>query len=193
MAGNSQHVRRHRTTFTAEQLEVLKSVFQKTQIPNFETVAELASTLSLDEAVVKTWFKNQRVKWKKQQQEMQPEVLPGPSTQNAAENEVVSPSPVTAENEVVSPSPVTAENRVPWNSATTHHQDDDVSRSSGLGQPVLDSGRDCLPPDLKDICLRASDSPWANTTLDMDQFIKMYHISGEEDPRSLDRYLLLLA
>ncbi|XP_027796991.1 paired-like homeodomain transcription factor LEUTX [Marmota flaviventris] len=181
MAGSFQHVRRHRTTFTAEQLEVLKSVFQKTKIPSFETVAELASTLNLDEAVVKTWFKNQRVKWKKQQQEMEPGVLPGPSTQN------------TEENEVVSPSPVTAENRVPWNSATTHHQDDDVPRSSGLGQPVLDSERDCLPPDLKDICLRVSDSPWANTTLDMDQFIKMYHISGEEDPRSLDRYLLPLA
>ena len=40
------------------------------------------------------------------------------------------------------------------------------------------------------ICLGDSDSPWASVPYDMDQLVQLYDLPGDDDPGSLDQYLL---
>ncbi|EPY85979.1 hypothetical protein CB1_000338021 [Camelus ferus] len=61
--------RRFRTHFSRGQLRVLRDTFEKTRYPNWFIVNQLSSSIHLDESIIKTWFKNQRVKWRKQEQQ----------------------------------------------------------------------------------------------------------------------------
>ncbi|KAF6117396.1 arginine-fifty homeobox [Phyllostomus discolor] len=61
-----------RTLFMHTQQEQLKAVFSCTMFPDKNLRKELALKLKLPESTIKTWFRNHRVKVRKQQQEPQP-------------------------------------------------------------------------------------------------------------------------
>ena len=58
--------RKARTNYTAEQVAVFENMFTTRQYPSTEERNELATSLGLTDAQVKTWFQNRRAKLKKQ-------------------------------------------------------------------------------------------------------------------------------
>ena len=58
--------RRRRTAFTRGQLKSLEHKFIKKKYLSISERNNLANSLKLSEAQVKTWFQNRRTKWKKQ-------------------------------------------------------------------------------------------------------------------------------
>ncbi|XP_068849168.1 paired-like homeodomain transcription factor LEUTX [Capricornis sumatraensis] len=72
---NSAH--RFRTRFNGEQLEALRDVFERTRYPHWLLIRTLASTTHLDESVIKTWFKNQRVKRRREENQTRQSLSPG--------------------------------------------------------------------------------------------------------------------
>ncbi|XP_072882875.1 uncharacterized protein [Hemitrygon akajei] len=67
--------RRLRTIFTAEQVRMLESSFERQQYPGTFVRRSLAGELRLSETQVKTWFQNRRMKLKQQLQVAQAEAL----------------------------------------------------------------------------------------------------------------------
>ena len=63
-----RHVRKRkqRPLFTQHQVQAMEQAFNRNRYVSEETRAELASTLSLTETQVKTWFQNRRTKWRKE-------------------------------------------------------------------------------------------------------------------------------
>lgn len=62
---SGKRCRKSRTVFTDLQLRVLEKTFSEQRYLDSTNRAKLSHILGLNEAQVKTWFQNRRVKWKK--------------------------------------------------------------------------------------------------------------------------------
>ncbi|KAL2763221.1 paired-like homeodomain transcription factor LEUTX isoform 2, partial [Daubentonia madagascariensis] len=154
--------------------------------PDWVTIQELASRLHLDESVIKTWFKNQCARWKKQQQQQQqtqPSLSPGASNQTSLVKEEETPLPISAAN---------THPMSPGISDASYHDPNEpsgIKKPGGTGASVCNSSWDSLPFDIQQICLGDSDPPWASIPCEIDELVLLYNLPGEEDPSTLDQYL----
>lgn len=121
MAGKPGSTCWYHITFSPEQLTILKDTFEKTTYPRWVTTTALTSATHLDELVVKTWFKNQRVNRRKPQRQTRP------SLSQEAPNQIIS---------------VKEENPLPVTSTYSSHEfqhlgcnDHEASKPSGIEQP----------------------------------------------------------
>nr|XP_003735618.4 LOW QUALITY PROTEIN: paired-like homeodomain transcription factor LEUTX [Callithrix jacchus] len=152
--------------------------------PSLATMVKLASEQHLDLSVVKIWFKNQRAKWKQQQQQqqMQPQLSLGASGRTISVKEET-------------PSAVTTADIHPVRPRISDVNDHDLHEPSGIKNPgeasasVRDSSGHSQSHDIEQICLGASDLPWASAPYEIDEFVKIYDLSEEDDTSSLNQYL----
>ncbi|XP_048202580.1 paired-like homeodomain transcription factor LEUTX [Perognathus longimembris pacificus] len=170
MAARARSARRSRTMFTQHQLAVLMDTFQHTQHPTWDKVHELASTLRLDYIVVRVWFKNQRSKLKKQGEAGE---TPGPSEATSGEVSKGARAPRA---------PALSPQLPPSNGAQPGPQCPPqcaVATSPGLSFPAGSEPLEALELSLT--------APLPYST---EELAHIYGVCADEDPTSLDAYLL---
>ncbi|XP_042542708.1 paired-like homeodomain transcription factor LEUTX [Dipodomys spectabilis] len=170
MAEQLRAHRKSRTRFTEHQLQELRAAFKDTQQPKWDEVQELASRLQLDKVVVKVWFKNQKAKLKKQHQAGKPPVCPSASCRQAAHGAQV---PGAA---FLSPQQPFRGEPHQW-----PEEPQEFAAPSSLG---LSFALAAQP-------LESLEVSWTTPLpYSTEELAWVYEVSGDEDPSSLDKYLL---
>uniref|UniRef100_A0A2K5S6H5 Leucine twenty homeobox n=1 Tax=Cebus imitator TaxID=2715852 RepID=A0A2K5S6H5_CEBIM len=118
---------------------------------------------------------NRRAKWKKQQQQqMQPQLSLGASSQTISVKEETPSAVTTADIRPISP-------RISDVNDHDLHEPSGVRNPGEAGASVRDS---CWHPqshDIEQICLGASNLPWASSPYEIDEFVKIYDLSEADD------------
>uniref|UniRef100_A0A673UU92 Uncharacterized protein n=1 Tax=Suricata suricatta TaxID=37032 RepID=A0A673UU92_SURSU len=128
-----------------------------------------------------TWFKNQRVKRKKEQR------------QTDSRSSLKSPDQTTSTKKKKSSLPVTSANTHPNSPSISDTCDHElpnslnIEQAGAVGPFKCNSSWGSQPPDLQQICLGDTDPPWASSPYDIDEFIQLYALPGDDN---LDQYLL---
>ncbi|XP_012878829.1 PREDICTED: leucine-twenty homeobox-like [Dipodomys ordii] len=170
MAEQLRAHRKSRTRFTQHQLQELRAAFKHTQHPKWDEVQELASRLQLDEIEVKVWFKNQKAKLKKQQQAGKPPVCPSASCCQAAHGVQVPGAALLSPQQPFRGEP---------HQGPEELQEFGAPTSPGLSFPLA-----AQPLESLEVSWTA---PLPYST---EELVRVYGVSGYEDPSSLDKYLL---
>ncbi|XP_042542705.1 paired-like homeodomain transcription factor LEUTX [Dipodomys spectabilis] len=170
MAEQLRAHRKSRTRFTEHQLQELRAAFKDTQQPKWDEVQELASRLQLDQVVVKVWFKNQKAKLKKQQQAGKPPVCPSASCRQAAHGAQVPGAALLSPQQPFRGKPHQGPEKPQEFAAPT---------SPGLSFSLAAQALESL------------EVSWtAPLPYSTEELAQVYGVSDDEDPSSLDKYLL---
>lgn len=174
-AGCPRSLRRKRTIFTDQQLSTLEYEFRKTRHPGANTRERLASTLGLDQNVVNIWFKNRRVKWRKEEREAQCQLSQRRPSEEA---------PGTGQETLLPINPGES-SRMRAGHLYAH---DPGQPGEALGFVDNSSGHQ-QAHEVNPITLGTTKPPWADFPYDIEAFVELYALPGDDDPSCMDQYL----
>uniref|UniRef100_A0A8C8YVX5 Uncharacterized protein n=1 Tax=Prolemur simus TaxID=1328070 RepID=A0A8C8YVX5_PROSS len=151
--------------------------------PNWVITEELVSRLYLDESIIKTWFKNQCARPGAVAHACNPSPLGGRGGWIARGQEFE-----TSLNYFTNPKSL----EISATSYNDPHEPSAIKKPGETSAPVWNSSWDSQPFDIQKIRLRDSDPTWASIPYEIDEFVQLYDLPGEEDSRIFNHYLFPL-
>ncbi|XP_051005663.1 paired-like homeodomain transcription factor LEUTX [Acomys russatus] len=215
MSGKPQHSRRFRTALSDEQIRALQDAFHRNMFPDQWEIQELASRLQINHRTLQMWFKNQQDVVMQQRNYQrnsslaasnQAMLMRGGASSNqamlmrggASSNQAMLMRGGASSNQAMLMRGASSNQVMPVmgqsSSQPMFMRDQESQKNSGEKQQEAGaSAMESLQPsqgfDIDQIDLGPSPPPWASMTQDIDEFVKMYDLPGDVDPKSFDKYL----